>query len=86
MVCEAIQFHHFPEAGITKENDVHPWVALLILAQSAVFHATESKEETMAVYHFYASDDKTLDALLDVIGLTGNDMKSLKDAVSSWLN
>ena len=78
LVCDAIQFHHYPGIRLEEDADLQRMVALLILAESTAADAKLLRQDHPGIYDFLLSSDDGIDTLLSEIALKREDLETLK--------
>jgi len=83
-VCDSIQYHHYPDVNMLEESPLRKWVALAVLAQTAVYEASDTDDDSIRIYHFYVSESGPYKKLLDENGISQKQMTSLVETIKEW--
>ena len=78
LVCDAIQFHHYPGIRWEEDADLRRMAALLMLAEHMASDAGLSHRDHPGIYDFSFSSDDGLGTLLSELALKREDMETLK--------
>ncbi len=83
-VCDSIQYHHYKDVNMLEDSPLKKWIALAVLAQTAVYDASDTDDDSTHIYHFYVSENGLFKKLLNETGISQKQMTSLVEMIKEW--